>query len=80
MYPLGIPTIKDRALQNLINLVLLPLVEMNSDLHSYGFRPYRSPKNAVGTLRAQLKSRMENEKKWILNTYIQGLFNDTNHK
>lgn len=63
MYPLGIPTIKDRALQNLINLVLLPLVEMNSDLHSYGFRPYRSPKNAVGTLRAQLKSRMENEKK-----------------
>jgi RNA-directed DNA polymerase len=61
--PLGIPTIKDRALQTLINSVLLPLVEMNSDTQSYGFRPYRSAKNAVSILRAQLKSNRGDENK-----------------
>jgi retron-type reverse transcriptase len=55
MRPLGIPTIKDRALQSLLNLVLEPLVEMNSDPHSYGYRRYRTAKNALGTLRRQLQ-------------------------
>jgi len=48
--PLVIPTITDRCLQALVNLVLEPLVEMNSDKHSYGFRKYRSAKMAVGRL------------------------------
>lgn len=50
MRPLVIPTITDRCLQALVNLVLEPLVEMNSDKHSYGFRKYRSAKMAVGAL------------------------------
>jgi len=50
MRPLVIPTITDRCLQALVNLVLEPLVEMNSDKHSYGFRKYRSAKMAVGRL------------------------------
>jgi len=54
--PLGIPTIQDRALQHLINLILEPLVEMSSDLHSYGFRPYRFAKQAVAFLKAHLKT------------------------
>lgn len=53
---IGIPTIKDRALQTLVNLVLLPLVEMNSDPNSYGFRPYRDCKMAVAAVRNQLKT------------------------
>ena len=53
--PLGIPTIQDRVLQHLLNLILEPLVEMTSDLHSYGFRPYRSAKQAVAFLKAYLK-------------------------
>jgi RNA-directed DNA polymerase len=73
-----IPTIKDRALQSLINLVLLPLVEMKSDTHSYGFRPYRSTKNAVAILRANLKSK--NENKWILDADIKGFFDNINHE
>jgi RNA-directed DNA polymerase len=39
--PLGIPTMRDRALQNLIKLALDPIVEEDSDLHSYGSRKYR---------------------------------------
>ncbi len=54
--PLGIPTIKDRAMQTLINLVLLPLVELTSDQDSYGFRPYRDCKMAVSAVRMQLRS------------------------
>lgn len=59
--PLGIPTLKDRALQHLINLVLEPLVEMTGEMHSYGFRPNRSAKNAVAHLRAQLKTLDEDK-------------------
>lgn len=54
--PLGIPTIQDRVLQHLLKLILEPLVEMTSDLHSYGFRPYRSAKQAVAFLKANLKT------------------------
>nr|YP_008475173.1 hypothetical protein [Candida labiduridarum]AGS44482.1 hypothetical protein [Candida labiduridarum] len=54
--PIGISTIRDRALQHLINLILEPLVEMTGEKHSYGFRPNRSTKNAIAYLRAQLKT------------------------
>lgn len=56
LIPLGIPTIKDRALQYLVNLVLEPLVELTGEPHSYGFRPYRSSKNAIGYLRSHLNT------------------------
>jgi retron-type reverse transcriptase len=54
--PLGIPTVKDRTLQALVNLVLLPLVEMTSDPNSYGFRPNRDCKMAIAAARTQLKT------------------------
>jgi RNA-directed DNA polymerase len=37
MRPLGIPTIKDRAMQALYLLALLPIAETTGDLNSYGF-------------------------------------------
>jgi len=55
--PIGIPTIQDRLLQSLINMVLLPLVELTSDENSYGFRPNRDCKMAIGALRADLITR-----------------------
>lgn len=54
--PLGIPTIGDRCIQELLNLVLEPLVEINSDPNSYGYRYLRSAKIAIGALRAELKT------------------------
>ena len=53
--PLGIPTIRDRAMQALLNLVLYPLVELTSDPNSYGFRTHRDCKLAIAGLRAQLR-------------------------
>lgn len=78
--PLGIPTVIDRAAQNLLKLILEPLVEMKSDKHSYGFRKYRSAKNAVAILRAQLKTGAEMETKWILDADIEGFFDNINHQ
>ena len=40
--PLGIPTMKDRAMQALYLLALLPVAETLADPNSYGFRPRRS--------------------------------------
>jgi Reverse transcriptase (RNA-dependent DNA polymerase) len=54
--PLGIPTLKDRGMQTLINLVLYPLVELTSDTENYGFREYRDCKMAIAAVRAQLQS------------------------
>jgi group II intron reverse transcriptase/maturase len=51
---LGTPTIRDRAMQSLVNLVLDPLVELTSDPNSYGFRTHRDCKLAIAALRARL--------------------------
>jgi RNA-directed DNA polymerase len=59
--PLGIPTIEDRCLQALLKLVLEPIVELNSDPNSYGFRPLRGAKNAVAAIRTTLKSGLESK-------------------
>ena len=48
-------TIIDKALQQLVNLVLEPLVESRSDTNNYGFRHNKSAKMAVGVLWEKLK-------------------------
>lgn len=75
--PLGIPTIKDRCLQQLLNLVLAPIVEMYSDPNSFGFRPYRGAKNALAAVRTDLQSGRE--WKWVLDADIKGFFDNINH-
>src|SRR3954453_10778464 len=44
--PLGIPTMKDRAMQALHSLALEPVAETTADWHSYGFRPERCTADA----------------------------------
>jgi RNA-directed DNA polymerase len=45
--PLGIPTMKDRAMQALYLLALEPIAETAADPNSYGFRPKRSTADAL---------------------------------
>ena len=45
--PLGIPTMKDRAMQALYLLALEPIAETTGDLNSYGFRSKRSTADAI---------------------------------
>jgi RNA-directed DNA polymerase len=45
--PLGIPTLKDRVVQEMLRLILEPIYEAKFYPHSYGFRPFRSTHHAV---------------------------------
>ncbi|MFX8766605.1 reverse transcriptase domain-containing protein, partial [Acinetobacter baumannii] len=47
MRPLGIPTMKDRAMQALHLLALEPVSESTADPNSYGFRPERASRDAA---------------------------------
>jgi group II intron reverse transcriptase/maturase len=44
---LGIPTVKDRVIQQAIQQVLTPIYEQNFSDHSYGFRPKRNAHQAL---------------------------------
>lgn len=45
---LGIPTVTDRVLQQAVSQVLMPKYESDFSVHSYGFRPNKSARQAVG--------------------------------
>ena len=53
--PLGIPTIKDRVVQQACKMVIEPIFEADFDDLSYGFRPRRSAKGAITEIRDNLK-------------------------
>jgi RNA-directed DNA polymerase len=48
MRPLGIPVVKDRIVQTAVKLVIEPIFEREFEDSSYGFRPGRSAKDALG--------------------------------
>ena len=50
MRPLGIPTMKDRAMQALYLMALEPVTEMEADANSYGFRQHRGTADAIDAL------------------------------
>jgi len=54
--PLGIPTFEDKVLQRAMVMVLEPIYEQDFLDCSYGFRPGRSPHQALSTIRETLMS------------------------
>jgi retron-type reverse transcriptase len=44
---LGIPTVQDRCIQQMLLQVLTPIFEPQFSEHSYGFRPGRSAQDAM---------------------------------
>ena len=68
--PLGIPTMKDRAMQALHLLALEPVSETLADPNSYGFRPYRCTADAIKQCRTALSQRTSAQ--WVLEADIQG--------
>lgn len=45
---LGVPTVTDRLLQQAVSQVLMPMYENEFSTHSYGFRPRKNARQAVG--------------------------------
>lgn len=74
--PLGIPTIKDRALQTLAKLALEPEWEAKFEPNSYGFRPGRAVHDAIEAIFIGITRKA----KYVLDTDIEKCFDKINHQ
>ena len=76
--PLGIPTVRDRALQGMVKNALEPSWEARFEGASYGFRPGRSAQDAIGKVyQLSLPTR---RKKWVVDADIEGAFDNIDHE
>ena len=55
--PLGIPTLRERVLQTIIDVAVHPIIEYQADPHSFGFRPKRSALDAIALLIGHLEQQ-----------------------
>jgi RNA-directed DNA polymerase len=76
--PLGIPTMRDRAMQALYLLALDPVAETTADANSYGFRLARSTADAIEQC-FKLLSRRKVSPTWVLEGDITGCFDHISH-
>ena len=67
--PLGIPTVRDRVVQQACKVVIEPIFEANFRDNSYGFRPKRSAQQAVTVVKKALITGW-----WVVDVDIQGYF------
>ena len=74
--PLGIPTVLDRFVQQLILGELQPLFEAGFSESSWGFRPGRGAHEAVGAAQRFLT---EEGKSWVVDMDIKGFFDHVDH-
>ena len=72
--PLGIPTVRDRVVQQACKLVIEPIFEANFRDNSYGFRPRRSAHQAVSEVKKSLISGW-----WVVDADIQSYFDTLDH-
>ncbi|WP_367274999.1 reverse transcriptase N-terminal domain-containing protein [Microcoleus sp. PH2017_39_LGB_O_B] len=74
--PLGIPTMKDRALQALVKLALEPEWEARFEPNQYGFRPGRSCQDAIGAIFNAIRYKQ----KYVLDADIAKCFDKIDHE
>jgi group II intron reverse transcriptase/maturase len=73
--PLGIPTVRDRVVQQACKIVMEPIFEANFQDSSYGFRPQRSAHQAVQAVKAALVMGW-----WVVDADIQSYFDSIDHE
>jgi RNA-directed DNA polymerase len=76
--PLGIPTMRDRAMQALYALTLAPIAETLGDPYSYGFRRGRSCADALRHCFDRFCHR--NDSQWVLEADIASCFDEISHQ
>ncbi len=76
MRPLGIPTIKDRAVQGIFKSAIEPMFEAKFEPNSYGFRPAHNAQDAIDLIFNNLRQ----SEKWILDADIKGCFDNISHE
>ena len=72
--PLGIPTVRDRVVQQACKIVMEPIFEVSFEDCSHGFRPKRSALQAVEEIKQNLVRGW-----WVVDADIQGYFDAIDH-
>jgi RNA-directed DNA polymerase len=73
--PLGVPTVRDRVVQNALRHVLEPIFERDFAEHSYGFRPGRSCIDALARVQALLEAGYTH----VVDADLKGYFDTIDH-
>lgn len=76
--PLGIPTLKDRVVQQTLKLIIEPILESDFYDCSIGFRPNRNCHDALAVIYNRIQPR--NKYYWVMEGDIRGCFDNINHK
>lgn len=71
--PIGIPTLEDKVAQRAVAMVLEPLYEQDFLDCSYGFRPGRSPHQALDAVRGSLMAMGGG---WVVEVDIRAFFDE----
>jgi len=74
--PLGIPTLEDKIVQQAVRMVLEPILEAEFIGFSYGYRPGRSPHDALDALAAAIVRKVG----WVLDADIEAFFDTIDHR
>ena len=75
--PLGIPTMRDRLIQQMFKQVLEPIVEAKFHKHNYGFRPNRSTHHAIARSAHLIN---HSHLHYVVDIDLKGFFDNVNHR
>jgi RNA-directed DNA polymerase len=75
--PLGVTSLEDKIVQQAITTILNQIYEVDFRGFSYGFRPGRSPHQALDALSVGIYRKRVN---WILDADIRGFFDHLSHE
>ena len=75
--PLGIPTLEDKIVQGAVAEVLSAIYEVDFLGFTYGFRPGRSPHDALKAWHTGLMTQRVN---WVLDADIRSFFDSVDHE
>src|SRR5271170_5662466 len=75
--PLGIASLEDKIVQQAVATILNAIYEVDFKGFSYGFRPGRSPHQALDALNVGICRKRVN---WILDADIRGFFDNMSHE
>jgi group II intron reverse transcriptase/maturase len=76
MRPLGIPTVRDRVVQQVLKNVLEPIFEEIFLAQSHGYRPNTGAHDAVRKAEAYLEAGYH----WVVDADIKGFFDHVDHQ
>jgi len=75
MRPLGIPTFRDKLLQEVVRMILEAIYEPVFDCNSHGFRPEKSCHTALKQIKKEFTGVT-----WFIEGDIKGCFDNINHE